>query len=184
MTSASFTQSARSAAVPSTAPKYTQPCSLIASSTVSERDTFADHAPQTAFHEHRRVRVHPRCRRRSRGPQRVTRTRRGWAREVHDLSFEDRRGAARLPLSPLSSWRGPRRGPCRARRSGARRRLILKGSMLLHRERRFQPDRLGAHSSAEAVRWEWQSRLTATGKAAMWVGKLSMWTASAVCVPP
>ena len=43
---------------------------------------------------------------------------------------------------------------------------------------------LDAHSSTEEVRWEWQSRFTATGKAAMWVGKLSMWTASAVTLPP
>ena len=52
-------------------------------------------------------------------------------------------------------------------------------------EWRFEVDRFfRAHSSAEAVRWEWQSRLTATGKAAMWVGKLSTWTARAVTVPP
>ena len=59
-----------------------------------------------------------------------------------------------------------------------------EGPVALRRQRGFEAGGLRAHSSTEAVRWEWQSRFTATGKAAMWVGKLSTWTARAVCVPP
>ncbi len=36
----------------------------------------------------------------------------------------------------------------------------------------------------EPVRWAWHSMLTATGSDAMWVGIVSTWTASTVCVPP
>src|SRR5215207_803966 len=49
--------------------------------------SLADHSPQTAFDQERRVRVHPRRGRWPCGSQGVTGSRRGWARVVYDVSF-------------------------------------------------------------------------------------------------
>src|SRR5829696_1109786 len=145
--------------------------------------SLADHSPQTAFDQERRVRVHPGGGRRPDGSQRATRSRRGRAGVVHDVSFQIQRqriaGFYRLFHPGVSRIAGYVDHPVEAYDVAC-----PQGLDLLLGERRCQPDGRGAHRSAEAVRWEWQSRLTATGKAAMWVGKLSMWTASAVWVPP
>src|SRR5215218_1793307 len=53
--------------------------------------SLTDHSPQTAFDQERRVRVHPGGGRRPGGPQRATRSRRGRARVVHDVSFQIQR---------------------------------------------------------------------------------------------
>src|SRR5215216_6406665 len=145
--------------------------------------SLADHSPQTAFDQERRVRVHPGGGRRPDGSQRATRSRRGRAGVVHDVSFQIQRqriaGFYRLFHPGVGRIAGYVDHPVQADDVACPQRFDL-----LLGEWRFQPDGRGTHSSAEAVRWEWQSRLTATGKAAMWVGKLSMWTASAVWVPP
>src|SRR5215208_1215921 len=145
--------------------------------------SLADHSLQTAFDQERRVRVHPGGSGRPGGPQRVTGSRRGRARVVDDVSFRIQRqritGLYRLFHPGVGRIAGYVDHPVEADDVACPQRLDL-----LLGERRFQPDGRGTHSLAEAVRWEWQSRLTATGKAAIWVGKLSMWTASAVCVPP
>src|ERR671910_3625336 len=49
--------------------------------------SLADHSPQTAFDQERRVRVHPGGGRRPGGPERATRSRRGRTRVVHDVSL-------------------------------------------------------------------------------------------------
>src|SRR5215210_1313488 len=145
--------------------------------------SLADHSSQAAFDQQGRIRVHPRGGRRSGGSERVTRAGRGGARVVHDVSFrvQGQRFAGLYSLlhPGVGGVAGYVEHPVEAD-DVARSQWFD----LLLRKWRFQPDGGGAHSSAEAVRWEWQSRLTATGNAAMWVGKLSTWTASAVCVPP
>src|SRR5215210_5080487 len=154
------------------------------SSTTSLRTgALADHPPQAAFDQVRRVRVQPRSCRRTRRSKRAAWASRGRSGEVNYLTLRVER--QQLPLLDSLLYAGVGRvargidDPVEAHDVAAPQRLYV-----LRPEGCLETDALDAHSSTEEVRWEWQSRFTATGKAAMWVGKLSTWTASAVTVPP
>src|SRR5215207_3526687 len=144
---------------------------------------LAYHSPQAALDQARRVRVHPRSGRRPRRPKGAAWARRGRAGKVDHLPLRVER--QRLPSLDGLLHAGVGRvargveDPVEAHDVAAPQWLYVARF-----EGRLQADGLDAHSSTEEVRWEWQSRFTATGKAAMWVGKLSTWTASAVTVPP
>ena len=109
----------------------------------------------------------------------MARARRSGASEVHDLALgiegQTFAGLYRLFHPGVGRVAGRVQNPVQAHDVTS-----FQGLDVLYGEWCMKVDRLGGHSSIEAVRWEWQSRLTATGKAAMWVGKLSTWTASAV----
>src|SRR5579859_1124876 len=156
---------------------------------------FSNHPAHAVLEQRRRIGIHAGGRRRSGGADRPPRTGRGGAAVVDDLAAEvDRQGIARGEQAGQTLVGRVARGV-----DDARQQHLIAGVKTLdlgaRKRRRECPGsripgfavrdcRRGAHKTACPARWEWQSRFTATGRLAMWVGCCSTCTARAVMRPP